>query len=142
MPPSAPSRQTKRKRDASGGSGEEEHREPVRNNAPQQAGDSEYMTCTCGSTIKKKYYWRHFYSEKHMKYLIPVLIREAKEKDAQREKELRLQRAAAQAARAQAEATTRATTSTSSTSERDPFDAEEACSEYDEDEQASSEDEL
>ena len=114
----------------------------MRNSTSQQAGDSEYMTCTCGSIIKKKYYWRHFYSKKHIDYLIPVLTREAKEKDAQREKELRLQRAAAQAARAQAEAATRAATSTSSISERDPFDAEEACSDDGEDEQASSEDEL
>ena len=109
------------------------------------------MTCTCGSTIKKEGFWPHFYTEEHLKYLIPVLIREAKEKDAQREEEWRLQRLAAQAARAQAaraqaqaaraqaEATARPATSTS---ERDPFDAEEACSEDDEDEQASSENEL
>jgi hypothetical protein len=62
--------------------------------------EDEHMRCTCGSIIKRKYYGRHFYTSKHMDYLIPVLKREAKEKDAQQEEEMRLQRAAVEAARA------------------------------------------
>jgi hypothetical protein len=91
MPSSAVSRQSKRER--------EEHLKRVHNGTPRVAGDSEYMTCTCGSTIKKKYFWRHFYSRKHIDYLIPVLTREAEERDPQKKEERRLQRAAADAAR-------------------------------------------
>jgi hypothetical protein len=98
MPSSAVSRQSKREREESGECAEE-HLKRVHKDTPRVAGDSEYMVCTCGSTIKKKYFWRHFYSRKHIDYLIPVLTREAKERDAQKKEERRLQRAAVEAAR-------------------------------------------
>ena len=70
------------------------------------------MTCTCGSTIKRSGFRRHFYTYKHMDYLIPVLNRRWDAVLAQQEEERRLQRAAAEAARAEAEALARATSST------------------------------
>jgi hypothetical protein len=86
MPPSVQSRQPKRKR-ATSEETDDEHLEPVHNDTPKKAENSEYMTCTCGSIIKKIYFWRHFHTRKHLDYLVPVLIREDKERVAQREKE-------------------------------------------------------
>ena len=137
MPSSAVSRQSKREREESGEC-PEEHLKQGHNGTPQVARDNEYMTCTCGSTIKRKGFKRHFYTHKHIDYLIPVLEKEAKEKEEAEENERRLQRAAARAARTQAEAGTRAT----SNSETDQSDPEEACSGNGEDEQTSSEDDL
>jgi hypothetical protein len=64
MPPSTPIRQPKRKREAEGESPEEQCGSPQKN-TPQEAGESEYVTCPCGSRIKRKGFQRHTLAKKH-----------------------------------------------------------------------------
>ncbi len=86
---------------------------------PEDAGNSQYITCSCGSTIKQSGFGRHFYTAKHIDYLIPILEREWNAEEAQQEERRCLQRAAA-VARAEAkaaEALARATSAESDMSE-------------------------